>query len=304
MRRARLALGTAQFGNAYGIANSRGRLANAEIGAILDAAFERGVRCLDTAAAYGDAEERIGEFFARRGTPDGLAICSKSPRLAPGLAPQEVDRVVGDALDGSRRRLRVDAIDVYLVHDANDLRRYGTLLIETLVRRRESGSVGCLGVSVYDPEDAALLSSHPELTAIQYPFNLFDRRATSGGGVERWTRKGVATFARSPLLQGLLTLRPGSLPATLVEAAPWLAKLERLCAAHGTTPFAAALTYAAERSGAGHVVLGVESVEQLDHAVTALGQPLSPALGEEIDRVFGEVPASVLDPRRWGAMSR
>ena len=56
----KLALGTAQFGLNYGIANRKGQISLREAEQILDAAWEAGVNTLDTAIGYGDAESKLG----------------------------------------------------------------------------------------------------------------------------------------------------------------------------------------------------------------------------------------------------
>jgi aryl-alcohol dehydrogenase-like predicted oxidoreductase len=291
---ARLALGTAQLGDPYGIANRRGRLDEAEVDTILSAAFEQGVRCLDTAAGYGKSEAAIGSFLERQGRPDGLTICTKLPALPPALSTADVELTVDAELDGSLRRLRLDAVDVYLVHAAADLERYGPALVGALARQRDAGRISRIGVSVYGPEEAETAMAFPELSAIQFPFNVFDRRMTVG------RRESRATFARSPLLQGLLALALESLPAAMIRARPWLESYRDLCRAHGASPVSTALAWAAQRSGADHVVLGVESPEQLAAAAVAFRTPLDAALVEAIERELTGVPSSILDPRQWG----
>src|SRR5688500_9398140 len=108
----RLALGTAQLGMAYGVANRRGRLSARDVEAILDAAIALGVRCFDTAPVYGDAEQAIGEWRKRRAPSQEIEISTKLPRL-----PTEIDvwRFVRDAIERSRQRLNVEVIDHYLV---------------------------------------------------------------------------------------------------------------------------------------------------------------------------------------------
>src|SRR5512138_260994 len=57
---AELVLGTAQLGLTYGAANTRGQPDEAQARLILRAALNVGVTWIDTAAAYGTSEARIG----------------------------------------------------------------------------------------------------------------------------------------------------------------------------------------------------------------------------------------------------
>jgi aryl-alcohol dehydrogenase-like predicted oxidoreductase len=55
----KLGLGTVQFGQAYGVSNTRGRVPAQDVAAILERAAAGGVRVLDTAANYGEAENAL-----------------------------------------------------------------------------------------------------------------------------------------------------------------------------------------------------------------------------------------------------
>ncbi len=57
----RLALGTVQFGLDYGISNHDGQVSDEELDAIIALARQAGIDTLDTAQAYGNAEQRLGQ---------------------------------------------------------------------------------------------------------------------------------------------------------------------------------------------------------------------------------------------------
>jgi aryl-alcohol dehydrogenase-like predicted oxidoreductase len=94
---------------------------------ILDTAFERELRFLDTADAYplggtletiGDTEEIIGRWMAARGNRDAVILATKC--WAPthrgpnafGLSRQHIV----DAIDASLTRLQTDYVDLYQSH--------------------------------------------------------------------------------------------------------------------------------------------------------------------------------------------
>lgn len=270
----KLTLGTAQLGMGYGIANRGGRPSAQAAAEILTHAVRAGVGSFDTAPAYGDAERILGEALEHA----PVEIVTKLPRLVT----DDVQAEVRGAVEASRRRLRRDRIDVYLIHDASDLLRCGRRLTDALLAEEAAGRIGRSGVSLYDPVDRSALEG---LSAIQFPFNLFDRRFR--GGFE-----GFETYARSPLLQGLFALPPAE---AFAAARPWLARLRSLT----TDPVSVAIAFARDRSGADHLLLGVETVAQLDAALAAVERPLDPELARTVEGAFEEVPADVFDPRRW-----
>ena len=72
----KLAIGTAQFGMCYGIANQNGQVKENEIKDILDLAWENGLNTLDTAKAYGNSEGSIGSYLKKH-SENSWAIITK-----------------------------------------------------------------------------------------------------------------------------------------------------------------------------------------------------------------------------------
>ena len=62
----KIAIGTAQFGMSYGIANKNGQVSADEVAAILDSAERNGINTIDTAKAYGTSEKSIGDYLKQR----------------------------------------------------------------------------------------------------------------------------------------------------------------------------------------------------------------------------------------------
>jgi len=73
----KLCLGTVQLGLDYGVANREGKPSLEKSLKILDFACERGIRWFDTAQAYGNAEEVLGEYLAHRGNLSEFHLISK-----------------------------------------------------------------------------------------------------------------------------------------------------------------------------------------------------------------------------------
>ena len=86
----KIILGTAQFGNDYGINNKYGRPSDHELENILLSALNNDILFLDTAESYGDAQNRIGKFHSNNPsnkflfslfhiqfcTPNDISLCS------------------------------------------------------------------------------------------------------------------------------------------------------------------------------------------------------------------------------------
>jgi len=95
---------------------------SAAAGALLHAVLDAGVTLIDTAAAYGKAEEEIGRALRRR--RDEFTLVTKTG-ATDDYAPAWSTREIRETTERSLRRLRIEVIDVVLLHscDLEILRR-------------------------------------------------------------------------------------------------------------------------------------------------------------------------------------
>jgi aryl-alcohol dehydrogenase-like predicted oxidoreductase len=289
----RLALGTAQLGGRYGIANRLGQPSAAQARAIFDVALAAGVRCFDTAAGYGDAELRVGQYLRERGLTGQVGVVTK---LGAGDVRDEVS--LRAALARSRARLGV-VPDGVLLHDPELLGRWRGSLERSLQACVAASELGAVGVSVYHPAQFATALELPGLTIIQAPFSVLDQRLEQAGLLEQAQRLGVSVMLRSVFLQGLLLLEPSRCPASLAFATARLARWRELCARFGLAPAHVALRFALQRAPQARIVVGCESRAQLCELLAAADAPPLPAsLIGELEEL-ASADAELLDPTRW-----
>lgn len=291
----RLTLGTAQLGMPYGLSNSAGMPAEGKARQILESALELGVRSFDTAPAYGAAEARLGAVV--RGRSD-VFLTTKLPSLRrSGVTASSLEWHVRSAIETSLKLL--GSIQIYLLHDAEDLTTFGEQLIEVLVAEAERAEIAHLGVSVYNPEAIEQLLLHSSFNAVQTPLNLLDQRSLTL--FPKLRERNILTFVRSPFLQGLFSLDPAALPENVAHTEQWLTALVELTRRHGTTPMAAALPFLASIEGIDSVVLGVENSAQLHANKASFDRPLAldSQLRKDLKEQFSSVPRAVIDPSSW-----
>jgi aryl-alcohol dehydrogenase-like predicted oxidoreductase len=281
----RLGLGTVQFGQAYGISNTRGRVSPAEVAGILAAAASAGIRTLDTAAGYGEAEAVLGAL-ADAARP--FRLVTKTVGLKDGL-----DRVIARARR-SVEVLRRHPVDLLLVHAAGDLAgASGDALWRRLLDLRDEGLFRGIGISAYVADDPLALARRFRPAAMQVPLSLLDQRLAQNGALAAIRTLGVEIHVRSVFLQGLLFLdRP---PPKLAHAAPNLAAMKRRIADAGSTPLAAALAFALGRPEVDVAIVGVTALEELKEILAAAALP-TPVLDWSACALDDEV---VLTPSRW-----
>jgi len=114
----------------------------AESDASLEAALACGVNHVDTAATYGEAELRLGDWIRRHGKPFFLA--TKTGERTVQKAREEIHR--------SLERLHVSQVDLIQLHHLADPQEWETALgpggaLEAAIAAREEGLVRFIGVT-------------------------------------------------------------------------------------------------------------------------------------------------------------
>ncbi|PIE54681.1 MAG: aryl-alcohol dehydrogenase [Dethiosulfovibrio peptidovorans] len=256
----RLGLGTAQFGLSYGISNRRGCTEPDEVAAILRYGHDRGLRCLDTAPVYGNAESVLG-----RTMPEGheFLVVSKVP--SGGSSPLE-------GVSRTLRSLGVPSLYGVLVHNAQDLlgSQEESLWCE-LCRCREEGLTQKIGVSLYRPQEAEAVLERYDVDLVQFPMNILDQRFLQNDLLGRMKRRGLELHVRSCFLQGLLLMEPDE-PSSYFDAVrPLLRSLRDIGQDRGLSPLAMALGFCLAVPEVDRLVVGVNGLEHLKE----IGQVLS-----------------------------
>jgi len=291
----KLCLGTVQFGLAYGITNPAGQVSEAMVGQLLAQAADAGIRWLDTAQAYGNAEEVLGRQLP---AAHGYQLISKlPPQPQPVFSAQDVD-AWEQAFHASCQRLGVRGLDALLLHAPADLGKSGGHHLEGwLLGLRERGLVQRLGVSIYAAVD--LVEVNPALLdLVQLPLSLLDQRLLQDGTLARLRAGGTAIHARSLYLQGLLLTPATQWPSWVrPEVLAHQQALETLAEQRGCQLIDLALGFARQQTDLEAVVLGLCSVQEL-REMQAAWTATSPWQEGEW-RTWALQDPGILDPRHW-----
>ncbi|HLW94624.1 MAG TPA: aldo/keto reductase [Solirubrobacteraceae bacterium] len=228
--------------------------------ALLRRVRELGVDFIDTADSYGPNVSE--ELIARALHPyDGLVIATKAgfTRSGPGSWTRDGrPEHIREALDGSLRRLGVEAIDVYQFHWPDPAVAFEESL-GPFIEARAQGKVRHIGLSNVS---VAQLEQALEMTAIvsvQNEYNATDRMHQDV--LDACTQRGIAFIPYAPVAQGKLTGRGGA--------------LERIARAHDASASQIALAWLLAISPVMLPIPGTSSIAHLEENVAAAQLVLS-----------------------------
>ena len=285
-----LVLGTVQFGLAYGVAGRPEPVPEAEVRDILRLAFERGIRTLDTAAAYGDIESRLARLCGDL----PFSVVSKLPALPAELDDAGAATWFEACADRSLAHLG-PRLTTLMFHSAADLNgprgeRLWSHLSAWADRHRVT-----LGASCYGPDEALALHRRFGASVMQLPGNALDQRLR---GSTLLQAGGPRLHLRSAFLQGLLLMPLDQATARVPAAAASLQRWHAWLHGQGLAPVLGALSVVKGLGPLEACVIGVDGVAHLDDITQAWAQ----ARGMAAPSLACELPDAI-DPRRWSARS-
>lgn len=288
----RIGLGAAQFGMHYGRFNVHGKPSDEAVAAILHAARGFGLSAIDTAHLYGESEAALGRCSAQL---RGFQVVTKTPRFDSELITAEDAQRVRAAFEQSLRDLRQPAIEGLLVHHAPDLLvAGGERLYEAMLALKEAGLVKSIGVSVYSGEIAEQINAKFPMDMVQLPMNVLDQRPLASGALARLSAAGVRVQVRSAFLQGLLLADPAGLAPFFAAAQPALEQFHAAARTAQVSPAHAALHFLLGIPEIDRVIVGVESLAQLEQLFADF--PAAPSIDYA---QFGIDVPDILNPAVW-----
>ena len=173
---------------------------------ILEAADEAGITFIDTADVYngGRSEETIGAFIA--GHPERFCITTKcGRRLNPHTAEMYTPEAIRGFIEDSLRRLRVDRLDMILLHCPPSSVYARDDIFGELAAQKKAGKIADYGVSI-EKVSEGLQALDYDISAMEVIFNMF-RLKPLEELFPRAKERNVGIIARVPLASGLLTGR-------------------------------------------------------------------------------------------------
>jgi len=264
---------------------------------VVDAAIDCGVTLFDTADVYGDphgtSEQFLGDALKANGHRDDVIIATKFGGPMDGANGQDWGargsrRYVTRAADASLRRLGVDHIDLYQLHNPDPATPIEETLsaLDDLIHEgkvRYAGSSNFAGWQVADAAWTARVHHLTPFVSAQNEYSLLDR-AVEADVSPACERFGVGLLPYFPLASGLLTGKyhrdqppPDgsrlSLPrwAGRLEQSPWdrIEAVERYAVERSLSMLEVSIGALAAQPTVASVIAGATSADQVRANVAA-----------------------------------
>ncbi len=300
----KIALGAWAWGNdgTFG-----GKLTDADLRPVFDAAMKAGLNLWDTAYAYGmgTSEKILGEFL-RTVPRDSYLI---SDKFTPQCANPNAENAVVALYETSAKLLGTDYMDIYWIHNPVGAPEWTRKLIPLA----KTGKIGRIGLSNHNlaeiKETAAILGAEGlKIAAIQNHYSLLNRSSETSGILDYCRENDITFFSYMVLEQGALSGKYDTrhpFPADSDRGAvynPMLPQLEKLNTGlkeiadrHGVAIAQLPVAWAIAKGTL--PIIGVTKVYQVEDAAKAAALELSADEIETMEHLASETPLNVI--RYW-----
>ena len=282
----KLILGTAQLGLNYGINNNLGKPTLDEGNQILNIAFEKGIRTLDTAGVYGTAHKVIGNYH-KENSNNKFKIITKLPK---SFNSSDLELIIKNYLE----ELNTERIETLMFHSLESYQNH----IDEIETFKSDNFYNKIGVSVYLNEEVDCLINDERIDIVQLPFNLFDNVSRRGKVIKLLKDYGKTVHVRSIFLQGLFFKKiecnndiVNNLKDELIQILLYSKKYKI-----GISDMA--MSYCLNQDNIDMVIFGVESINQLNENIKSANKKLDERLVDQINSINIE-NHNFLNPSKW-----
>jgi aryl-alcohol dehydrogenase-like predicted oxidoreductase len=288
MKTSKLILGTVQFGLKYGINNDSEKPSQQNVNEMLICAFNAGIKCLDTAEAYGDAHHVIGKFHELN-PAISFNVITKIPHQVDGQIAGKINQYLED--------LKVNRLKAVLFHSFDTYSKNSNMVLELSELKRQQ-KIELVGVSVYTNEQAEAVIADEQIDIIQISFNLFDNENKRGELLKKAKAKGKIIHTRSAFLQGLFFSGINDDRKIAKSLQNELALIRDISARKKIDLQQIALNYCLQQKYIDQCLIGVDNIHQLQQNIKYAETQISADVIEEINYININ-NSDLLNPSLW-----
>ena len=279
-----IALGTANFGQKYGLLNNIINDQN-EFEKISKFFKQKKIKYLDTALSYNLPKKKFSKS----------KIITKI-KLPPKKINTFLDNLENIILIELKKK-KLNHFEAILLHNVNDLKsKYAKKFINKLNELKKLKYTKKIGVSVYEPNELSLIFKFFNPEIIQMPMNIFDNRFQNSSWIKKLKKKKILIQARSIFLQGLLTRDINYIKKKKLKKSHIL-KLQEFdlwCQINKISKIEACIEYIKSIKEVDIITIGVNSFKDIKEIISTINNTKKFKL-----KKFTVNDRYLIDPRKW-----
>jgi aryl-alcohol dehydrogenase-like predicted oxidoreductase len=259
----KIALGTANFGQKYGLA---GKIIKSDkkIKKIIQFANNSKIKLIDTSNNYGSSETLLGNNNLKN-----FKIITKLKISNDEKKSNNLENIVFNKVEESLLKLNIKKLYAILLHESNDLKSNKRhKLIKVLKKLKKRNLVSKIGISIYNPKELNFIWPFWKPDIVQCPFNILDRRIYESGWLKKLKKNKTEIHVRSIFLQGLLLKNEKSMPRKFKKWKNIFKKWNNYCKKENISKVQGCINFIKLFKKISFVIIGFEDIKQVKNIIS------------------------------------
>lgn len=285
----KLVIGTANFGNKYGISYKNNISNNRELRNLLKTARKNKINFLDTSINYNH-KKGIYDFY----TFKKFNLISKLSFTEKEKKNKEIDQIFLKKIFEIKKKYNIKNFYGILFHNIDDLSFFDKKKLKSKIDYLKKEKIcNKFGASIYDPKDLKKVLKTFKPDIIQLPLNILDDRFFKTGWLAKLKRMKIEIHARSIFLQSLLLIDYKDSSKSFYNIGI-LKKFEDYCKSKRISKLDMCINHIKKFKQISHIVIGVQNSFQLKTIIKSFKK-------KRFKTTFktSNISRRIIDPRLW-----
>ena len=284
----KMILGSAQFGDLYGVLKNKKKLKESEVRNIIKISKKNKITYLDTADQYKSFKKILKKQNLKK-WKISIKLSSKV------INKQNTEAKFNNFIFKSLKSLKQKNFEYLLFHRSQDLFTLkGRKIYKYLTILKQKGFINKIGISVYSPNEIKNVIKKYKIDVIQAPYNIFDQRLNNRRLLKKLKVMNIELHARSIFLQGLLLAKKNKIPKKFLKWKNKFNSWHNFLIKNKTTALLECLNFVFSNKNIDKFIIGVNSVNNLKQIVL-----LKKKFIKRNFDVFKSKDINLIDPRKW-----
>ena len=284
----KIALGTANFGQKYGLA---GKIIKSDkkIKKIIQFANNSKIKLIDTSNNYGSSEALLGNNNLKN-----FKIITKLKISNDEKKSNDLENIVFNKVEESLFKLNIKKLYAILLHESDDLKSNKRhKLINVLKKLKKKNLVSKIGISIYSPKELNFIWPFWKPDIVQCPFNILDRRIFESGWLNKLKQNKTEIHVRSIFLQGLLLKNEKLMPRKFKKWNNIFKKWNNYCKKENISKIQGCINFIKSFKKISFVIIGFEDIKQVKNIIDSFKN------NKKSHTAIACNDIKLIDPRLW-----
>ena len=258
----KICLGTANFGQKYGLNYGQQFKNLNEIKKIINYCINANIKFIDTSIDYGNTLSRLSKCDLSK-----FKIISKVTVINNNI--NTFSKNLDLQIKNSFELLGVNKIySILLQRPENILKFKNTDINDLFSNLKKKYNIKKIGFSFYDQNLLKSLISKIDMDIVQIPYNIFDNRFEKV--MIQMNKLDIEIHSRSVFLQGVLLKKKENLNSYFMKWSKHFDLYNEWLVKNKYQPLEFCLNYVKKNININKIVIGVDSIDQLDQIVNSI----------------------------------